>query len=122
MKKDCKVKYLAYSLLQNVGQAHEEVKNHKFVFYRRDHVERGDEINDVIKKNNHMFKIFRLFFSVLAMVEEEQQSEYRSGWKGYCGEFWNFTGLIPFIVPPDSAIRCPLCIIAPIQVSGIIFN
>ena len=122
MKKDCKVKYLAYSLLQNVGQAHEEVENHKYVFYRRDHVECGDEINDVIKKNDYMFKFFRLFFSPFAMIEEEQQSKYRSGWKSYCGEFWDFTGLIPFIVPPDQAIRSPVGIISPIQVSGIIFN
>jgi hypothetical protein len=48
LKKDCKVKYLAYSLLQNVGQAHEEVENYKFVFYRRDPVERRYAINDFL--------------------------------------------------------------------------
>ena len=105
MKKDCKLKYLTYSLLQNVGQAHEEVEKHICDF-----------------KNDHTFKFFTLIFSALAMVEEEQQSKYRSGWNGYCGEFRDFTGLIPFIVPPDPAIRSPMGIISPIQVSGIIFN
>jgi len=57
-------------------------------------------------------------FLAIAVIEEEQQTEYRSDWYGYGGEFWdwgckvsiiNLNNMILFSIPATASSTTMMC-------------